>query len=195
MNTSTKLALTILATATLGACQPYNTTPPATQDPGRAAAQDIKQAAEATKTNAEVINLKTPVTKVVISNTTGNTSITHGTSVAEASLNIEKIKTSDICEFKQEQNGSTLHVSVRNRGFTGKGDCEINLQVSIPAASDVSVVTTTGSVAFNLPKDSKPQVKFDTKSGQMTSDFENNNKGEPRITVRTQSGNLSIKAL
>jgi hypothetical protein len=184
--------ITVTAILGLCACADNNVK---TDEPARTSAQDIKSAAEATKTPSEIISLKTPVTKVVITNTTGTTAINNGASVGEASLNISKIRTSDICEFKQEQKGTQLYVSVRNRGFTGAGDCEINLELSIPAATEVNVVSTSGEVALNLPKDTQPQVEFQTKTGQMISEFKNNKKGEPRITVRTQSGNLSIKAL
>jgi hypothetical protein len=153
-------------------------------------------AAETTPTiPTETFNFKTPVTKVMITNTTGTTNVHNTATVGTASLNVSKVKTSQICEFNQEQKGSTLLVSVRNKGFTGAGDCEINIEVAVPATTEVNVTSTTGPVEIGLPNATQPNVTFESTSGRMTTDFKTVGKGTPKITVRTQSGGLTVKAL
>lgn len=143
----------------------------------------------------ELIALKGSVTKVIVMNTTGETHINNVASAGTASLEVSKVKTSNICEFHHEQKGDTLYVGVRNRGFTGAGDCEINLKIIAPSATETEVTTTTGHVTFTLPKLSQPQIQFESKTGQLRSPIKSNAEGSPKITVRTQSGDLTIKTL
>lgn len=97
----------------------------------------------ATDTNVEVIPFDQKIKKVIITNTSGVT-LVKGTSRKNAELRVTKVKVSDICEFRHETQVNILYVGVHNRGFTGAGDCEINLDFEVPTNAQLEITTGSG---------------------------------------------------